>query len=99
MREPQAFNQFDAVFNLFTSFGYFETEDENLKTLDSIFQSLKPGGLLVIDFFNTQKVLSNLIPKVSEKRGGIEFLISKSLENKIISKKNPIFRPRKRLVF
>ena len=28
--------QFDAVFNLFTSFGYFENEEDNLRTIKSI---------------------------------------------------------------
>ena len=32
MREPIK-EQFDAVFNLFTSFGYFENDDDNLKIL------------------------------------------------------------------
>ena len=35
MRKP--LNQkFDLIVNLFTSFGYFEDFDDNLKTLDSI---------------------------------------------------------------
>ena len=43
--------QFDAVFNLFTSFGYFESNEENIKMLRSVEKTLKPGGTFVLDFF------------------------------------------------
>ena len=33
MREPFEGQPFDAIFNLFTSFGYFEDDADNLKTL------------------------------------------------------------------
>lgn len=87
MREPQGEEEFDAVFNLFTSFGYFESGEENLKTLWSIHQSLKPGGKLVIDFMNSTKAIANLLPAYSLERGGIAFKIKKSIENQVISKK------------
>ena len=45
--------QFDAVFNLFTSFGYFEDEEDNLKTIKSIKSELNPKGFGVIDFLNS----------------------------------------------
>lgn len=87
MREPQGKEEFDAVFNLFTSFGYFESAEENLKTLRAIYQSLKPGGKLVIDFMNSTKALATLIPAYSLVRGGISFKIKKTIENQVISKK------------
>jgi SAM-dependent methyltransferase len=40
---------FDAAINLFTSFGYFENEPENLHVLENIHRSLKPGGAALID--------------------------------------------------
>jgi len=87
MRLPQGNQEFDAVFNLFTSFGYFESSAENLKTLHSVWQSLKPGGLLVIDFMNSEKAIRTLQPEYRLARSGIEFFITKSIENEIISKK------------
>jgi SAM-dependent methyltransferase len=87
MRKPQGNLEFDVVFNLFTSFGYFENEEENLQTLLAINQSLKPGGKLVIDFMNSEKVVKNLLPHHELQRGSVLFLIDKSLENKVISKK------------
>jgi SAM-dependent methyltransferase len=40
---------FDAVINYFTSFGYFESEEEEREVLSNACLSLKPGGRLLID--------------------------------------------------
>jgi cyclopropane fatty-acyl-phospholipid synthase-like methyltransferase len=50
MRVP--FEENDAIFNLFTSFGYFENEEDNLTTLIAIKESLSEYGFAVIDFLN-----------------------------------------------
>ena len=86
MREPQGHSSFDLVVNLFTSFGYFGSEAENERTLRAISESLKPGGQLVIDFMNTSKMVSQLVPEAELERSGIRFFIRKRLENGIIHK-------------
>jgi len=53
--------QFDAVFNLFTSFGYFDDVADNVNTIKAIHANLKPGGYGVIDFMNAPYVVKNLI--------------------------------------
>jgi len=76
MREP--FEQkFDAIFNLFTSFGYFENESDNIKTLKAICESLSEYGFGVIDFMNVKKVIENLVPKEVKIVDGIEFHIKR----------------------
>lgn len=37
-------DEFDAVINLFYSFGFFETDEENIRVLHNFFKALKPGG-------------------------------------------------------
>lgn len=86
MREPQGHARFDLVVNLFTSFGYFGSETENERTLCAISESLKSGGQLVIDFMNTHKIVSQLVPEAELEREGIRFFIRKRLENGIIHK-------------
>lgn len=79
MRRPFRMHYFDFVVNLFTSFGYFCSESENRKVLSAVKQGLKPGGKLVIDFFNGEKV-RNLLqqPHTMEiTAGGIVFHIRK----------------------
>jgi len=44
-------NRFDFLLNLFTSFGYFDEED-NEKSAAEFFKVLKPGGKLAVDLFN-----------------------------------------------
>lgn len=65
--------QFDAVFNLFTSFGYFENEADNLNTIKAIKANLKPNGIGVIDFMNTNYVLEHLVAEDIKHIDGIDF--------------------------
>ena len=74
MREPMD-QQYDAIFNLFTSFGYFENDADNLKTLKSICKSLSEYGFGVIDFMNAENVIANLVPEETKTVEGIDFHI------------------------
>lgn len=85
MREPLN-EKFDAVYNLFTSFGYFNSTKENLKVLNAISIMLKPGGKFVIDFMNCDKVIANINPQETLRKEGIDFHISKKIENDQIIK-------------
>lgn len=79
MRKPFGSHRFDLVLNLFTSFGYFENWDDNLEALRQIKASLKPGGLLVIDFLNLHLVRNELIPNEEVRVEGYHFNISRSI--------------------
>ena len=59
MRKTFIEKEFDYVFNLFTSFGYFEADEENLKVLKAAAANLKPEGIFVLDFLNVKKVIPN----------------------------------------
>lgn len=65
--------QFDAVFNLFTSFGYFDKEENNLKTIQAIKADLNASGFGVIDFMNSQHVIDTLVPEDAKTVEGITF--------------------------
>jgi SAM-dependent methyltransferase len=78
--------KFDAVFNLFTSFGYFEQESDNLRTIKAIKAELKTGGYGVIDFLNVELAIKNLIPSEKKKVGNIVFNITKRVEDGYIVK-------------
>lgn len=65
--------RFDAVFNLFTSFGYFEDDGDNLKTIQAIKANLNATGFGVIDFMNTDYVIANLVPEDNKTVDGITF--------------------------
>ncbi|MGF1555836.1 class I SAM-dependent methyltransferase [Paucihalobacter sp.] len=78
--------QFDAVFNLFTSFGYFENEDDNAKTLSAIQQNFNETGFGVIDFMNVNQVINNLVPNDIKSINNVNFEISRSTEDGYIIK-------------
>lgn len=78
--------KYDAVFNLFTSFGYFPNEEDHLKTLNSIHSSLNDYGFAVLDFMNVHKVIKNLVPEEVKTVDGINFHIKRWTENGCIFK-------------
>jgi len=77
MRQPVKGRTFDAIFNLFTSFGYFDTHEENKQVCESMAKMLAPGGRLVIDFMNAKKIVSDLVPFEKKRVNDIEFNISR----------------------
>ncbi|MTI40970.1 class I SAM-dependent methyltransferase [Fulvivirga lutimaris] len=81
MRLPFEHQKFDFIFNLFTSFGYFETTHEHEVAIKSVARALKPKGKLILDFFNTYKVINDLKPHEIKKVDGIEFNIEKQLSD------------------
>jgi len=86
MRKLFRINYFDYAFNLFTSFGYFESDRDNQSTIDAVAKGLKPNGIFVLDFFNATKTLACLKPHYEMEVEGIKFDIHKKLEQNIIVK-------------
>jgi len=80
MRDVFAKNRFDYIFNLFTSFGYFDKDEDNLQAIKAASTALKPGGRMVLDFFNTEKVIRNLQQQSEAFIDGIHFRISRKIE-------------------
>jgi len=80
MREPFE-EKYDAIFNLFTSFGYFENDKDNLTTLKAIKDSLSEYGFAVIDFMNVSQVLETLVPEETKTVDEIDFHIKRYLKD------------------
>ena len=78
LREPLPLqNEYQAIFNFFTSFGYFDDASDNQKAFNTLAGGLKAGGVLVLDFFNPTQVLANLVPSETVERQGIAFEIKR----------------------
>ena len=86
MRKVYKKNHFDYVFNLFTSFGYFESQQENEEALSAMIGNLKQGGKIVIDFMNSKKVSYELIKEEIKQVEHIKFHIRRKAEGKQIIK-------------
>jgi SAM-dependent methyltransferase len=63
--------QYDVVLNVFTSFGYFEDDDDNRKVLRNAYTSLARGGQLIVDVLG-KEVLAGWVgrPKSVDVEGG-----------------------------
>lgn len=89
MRKLFYINYFDIALNLFTSFGYFETENDHVNALKSFRKSLNDNGILVIDYFNTEKIINNLNTQETKEINNITFNIDKKIiDGKIIKQIN-----------
>ena len=77
---------FDFIFNLFTSFGYIN-EEHNFNTFKSINNSLVNQGILVIDYLNVFRIKEKLIEKETKKIRNIIFNIKRSFKRNFIVKK------------
>ncbi len=47
-------NTFDAVINIFTSFGYFEKVTDDERVLENVYKSLKDGGKFLVDIIGKE---------------------------------------------
>ncbi len=86
MRETYIENHFDYALNLFTSFGYFETDNDNQRAINAMARNLKKGGKLIIDFMNAKKVILNLVEKEVKAVENINFHIQRKVDNGYILK-------------
>lgn len=92
--EDGAFTEcFDAVVNLFTSFGYFETEGEQLDVLKQIRLALKPGGRFVMDVLNAGYIQDHLVPFSRRKENGVVISESRAIQDGFVTKEIVIEEP------
>ena len=85
MRKPFK-NRYDAIFNLFTSFGYFEDDKDDILILQNIKNGLKKGSYFVFDFLNADKVKLNLVKKETKIVDDITFHIKREIKDGFIYK-------------
>lgn len=69
IRDMDYEEEFDAVISMFTSFGYYEDED-NFKILKNVSRALKKGGKFLLDIGNRDFILINFLPYVVMEKDG-----------------------------
>ena len=75
MRLPFRANYFDYAFNFFTSFGYFRTRREHDDAMRTIVKSLRPEGVLVLDYLNVHYAEDHLKPNEQKMIGTTSYEI------------------------
>lgn len=87
MRMPFWINYFNYAFNFFTSFGYFNTRREHNNAIRTIAQSLKPDGIVVIDYLNVPYEEKHLVPKLEMEIDDVAYRIIKWFDGSNFYKK------------
>ena len=93
MREVPLNEKFDAVVNLFTSFGYFESDADNLKVLAEIRRLLKPAGRFLIDFLNPSYLRRNLAARSERTVDGLRITENRRIEGGFVRKEITLCGP------
>ncbi|WP_281889142.1 class I SAM-dependent methyltransferase [Paenibacillus sp. YYML68] len=86
MRHVPLDGPYDAVVNLFTSFGYFDDDAEHEQVLREIYRVLAPGGKFIIDFLNPEYVKEQLVPQSSRMEGTLHIEETRRIENGYVCK-------------
>lgn len=85
MREPLDRN-FDVIINLFTSFGYFSSDERNEMVLDSIRAMMHEQSVVIIDYMNVSYTLENYIRCEEGELDGISYEINRFVSDDTINK-------------
>lgn len=86
MRDCMGEDRFDAVFNLFTSFGYFDDQKDNERVIIAIHKMLNANGILVIDFMNSRRIIDSLVTSEVKQVDSVQFNISRRYDGNHIFK-------------
>lgn len=70
----------DLTVNLFTSFGYFDSDAEHAGAMGEMIGTTKRGGWFAIDFLNAARVPADLIPREDGNLGGAPVRIDRWLD-------------------
>ena len=71
---------FDLVCSLFTSFGYFEDDSENMGVLRNLAANIADSGFLILDYLNPLYVKSSLVPEEMANVGDLTCRITRKIE-------------------
>lgn len=92
-RLPLQPGEFDAVVNLFTSFGYFREDAEQIKVLQEAARVLKPGGRFLLDFLNPAYTAAHLVPNSEREDEGQRIVERRRIEDGYVFKDIIILTP------
>ena len=70
-------DSFDLAISLFTSFGYFESENDDLRVLRNIHKSLRTGGTLVMEMAGREPLARGFHPTTSKELADGRLLVER----------------------
>ncbi|HUO83978.1 MAG TPA: class I SAM-dependent methyltransferase [Thermoanaerobaculia bacterium] len=76
-RLPFPENAFGGLTSFFTSFGYFENEDDNAAVVHEMARVLRKGALFLFDYLNVHRELASLVQRETREIDGREAAIER----------------------
>ena len=86
MRDDLGHQQYRYIFNLFTSFGYFDTLEESQVALANMAEALTGEGRLILDFMNVEKVKLGLVREEEMTEDEVQFKVRRFIRDGFIIK-------------
>jgi SAM-dependent methyltransferase len=86
MRDALPSGPYQAAFNLFTSFGYFDDPADDLRALQQIRAVLQPSGIFIQDYLNGLPLITQLPVKETINKEKLRFHIHKYYREPFIYK-------------
>jgi ubiquinone/menaquinone biosynthesis C-methylase UbiE len=81
-RLPIPDHMIDGAISMFTSFGYFPNDEQNIRVLREVSRVLKPGASFLMDYFNITATLKTLVPESEKNIDGIQLLEKRRYDSK-----------------
>lgn len=80
---------FNLIVNLFTSFGYFENDEENFSFVNQAYLSLDNDGYYILDYLNEKTLRKNLVAQSEKEIGGSRIIEKREIcENRVVKEIN-----------
>ncbi|MDT9547156.1 MAG: class I SAM-dependent methyltransferase [Chlorobium sp.] len=86
MRNISESGSYRMVVQLFTSFGYFDSADEDRKVVSAVFRALQSDGWYVLDLINPSHLKRHLVQHSTRRAGGMHVEENRVLEESLITK-------------
>ncbi|WP_158735282.1 bifunctional 2-polyprenyl-6-hydroxyphenol methylase/3-demethylubiquinol 3-O-methyltransferase UbiG [Alteribacillus sp. YIM 98480] len=87
IRDVPLLQEFDAAFNLFTSFGYFSDDAENELVFTRAAEALKSWGWFCFDYLNPAYVKNTLVPKDESIKDGLHVIQEREVSPEFVFKR------------
>lgn len=92
IREFFTSEKYDLVVSLFTSFGYFDSDDENFMFINNAYKMLSDNGYYVLDYLNKEFLENNLVGNTEKKIEDKNIFESRQIRNNRVEKKIKIVK-------
>jgi len=91
--------KFDLILNLFTSFGYFENDDDNFQFIINSKQFINLNGVFVLDIINKKYLINNIIKMTTKTYEDYNIVENRELSDDFIIKKIEVTKELDKKIF